>query len=180
MCYVEAPEEFAGAGVCLFLAGGISDCPDWQKTATAALDDLDVTVLNPRRSNFPLHDPNAEATQVGWEYRHLRRAHLAVFWFPESPTSHQPIALYELGARVGESGHVVVGTDPGYVRRTNVVAQLALARPELRVHTTLAGTIEASRAAIRAHDDRGLGPVGGHRRHVHRGRRTWSSARPRS
>ena len=46
-------------------AGGISDCPDWQKTATAALDDLDLTILNPRRSNFPLHDPNAEAAQVG-------------------------------------------------------------------------------------------------------------------
>ncbi|MFC8661919.1 nucleoside 2-deoxyribosyltransferase domain-containing protein [Streptomyces sp. NPDC057199] len=131
-------------------AGGISDCPDWQKTATAALDDLDITVLNPRRSNFPLHDPNAEAAQVRWEYRHLRRTHLVMFWFPESPTSHQPIALYELGALVGEGGALVVGADPGYVRRTNVVTQLALARPEIEVHTALADTIEASRAAIRA------------------------------
>ncbi|WP_216586412.1 nucleoside 2-deoxyribosyltransferase domain-containing protein [Streptomyces brasiliscabiei] len=150
MRYVEAPEEFTGSGSCLFLAGGITDCADWQKIATAALDDLDIAVLNPRRSNFPLHDPNAEAEQVRWEYRHLRRAHLVMFWFPQSPTSHQPIALYELGALVGEGGALVVGTDPGYVRRTNVVTQLALARPEIEVHTTLVDTIEASRTAIRA------------------------------
>ncbi|MET8561221.1 nucleoside 2-deoxyribosyltransferase domain-containing protein [Streptomyces flaveolus] len=149
MRYVEAPKEFTGSGFCLFLAGGISDCPDWQKTVTAALDDLDVTVLNPRRSNFPLHDPNAEVAQVGWEYRHLRRANLVMFWFPESSTSHQPIALYELGALVGEGRALVIGTDPDYVRRTNVVTQLALARPEVHVHTTLADTIEATRTAIR-------------------------------
>ncbi|MFK0120110.1 nucleoside 2-deoxyribosyltransferase domain-containing protein [Streptomyces sp. NPDC090994] len=143
-------EEFVGSGFCLFLAGGISKCPDWQKTVTAALDDLDVTVCNPRRSNSPLHDPNAETAQVGWEYRHLRRADLVVFWFPESSTSHQPIALYELGRLVGEGGALVVGTDPGYVRRTNVVAQLSLARPELQIYTTLQDTIEASRTAIRA------------------------------
>ncbi|MEU9189878.1 nucleoside 2-deoxyribosyltransferase domain-containing protein [Streptomyces sp. NPDC048484] len=131
-------------------AGGISECPDWQKTTTAALDDLGITVLNPRRSNFPLHDPNAEAARVGWEYWHLRRAHLVVFWFPQSPTRHQSIVLYELGALIGEGGALVVGTDPGYVRRTNVVTQPALARPEIEVHATLADTIEASRTAIRA------------------------------
>lgn len=150
MIYVEAPEEFTGPGFCLFLAGGISDCPDWQKSATAALDDLNVTVFNPRRNNFPLHDLNAEAEQVGWEYRHLRRVHLVMFWIPESPITHQPIDLYELGMLVGEGGPLVVGTDPGYVRRTNAVTQLALARPELQVHATLPDTLEAIRAAIRA------------------------------
>ncbi|MBT2527434.1 hypothetical protein J7E91_18895 [Streptomyces sp. ISL-99] len=102
-------------------------------------------------SNFPLHDPNAEAAQVAWEYRHLRRADLVMFWFPDSPTNHQPIALYELGTLVGQGrASLVVGTDPGYVRRTNVVTQLSLAYPELRVHTTLAETNEASRTTIRA------------------------------
>ncbi|MBT2674371.1 nucleoside 2-deoxyribosyltransferase domain-containing protein [Streptomyces sp. ISL-14] len=131
-------------------AGGISDCPDWQKVTTAALDDLDVTVFNPRRSTFPLHDPNAEAAQVAWEYRHLRRADLAMFWFPESPNSHQPIALYELGMAAGQDVDLVVGADLGYVRRTNVVAQLSHARPGLHVHSTMADTIEACRTALRA------------------------------
>ncbi|MFI1201677.1 nucleoside 2-deoxyribosyltransferase domain-containing protein [Streptomyces sp. NPDC020883] len=150
MRYVEAPEEFTGPGLCLFLAGGISDCPDWQKTTAAALNDLDVTLFNPRRSTFPLHDPNAEAAQVGWEYQHLHRADLAMFWFPDSSTSHQPIALYELGMAVAEGADLVVGTDTGYVRRTNVVAQLSHARPGLHVHSTLTDTIEACRTAIRA------------------------------
>ncbi|MBL1115310.1 nucleoside 2-deoxyribosyltransferase domain-containing protein [Streptomyces sp. 110] len=135
---------------CLFLAGGITDCPDWQKTATAALEDLDVTVFNPRRSSFPKHDLNAEAAQVGWEYQHLRRADLMMFWFPESPTSHQPIALYELGMAAGQDADLVVGADAGYVRRTNMVAQLSHAREGLHVHSTLADTIEACRTAIRA------------------------------
>lgn len=131
-------------------AGGISDCPDWQKATTTALDDLDVTVFNPRRSDFPLHDPNAEAAQVGWEYRHLCRADILMFWFPDSPNSHQPIALYELGMAAGQNAGLVVGADLGYVRRTNVVAQLSNARPGLHVHSTLSDTIEARRTAIRA------------------------------
>lgn len=152
MRYVEAPEEHDGhGGLCVFLAGGISDCPDWQRAATAALDDLDITVFNPRRNNFPLHDPNAEAAQVAWEYRQLRRADLVMFWFPDSPTNHQPIALYELGTLVGQgSASLIVGTDSGYVRRTNTVTQLSLARPDLHVHTTLEDTIEACRTAVRA------------------------------
>ncbi|MGX1760485.1 nucleoside 2-deoxyribosyltransferase domain-containing protein [Streptomyces lydicus] len=150
MRYVEAPEEFTSPGLCLFLAGGISDCPDWQKTTTAALDDLDVTVFNPRRNHFPVHDPNAEAAQVAWEYRHLRRADLVMFWFPDSPTSHQPIALYELGmAAASQATDLIVGADLGYVRRTNVVAQLEHACPGLHVHATFADTIEACRTAIR-------------------------------
>lgn len=44
----------------------------------------------------------------------------------------------------------VVGTDPGYVRRTNAEVQLSPASPELQVHTTLADTIEACSTAIRA------------------------------
>ncbi|MFD0437243.1 nucleoside 2-deoxyribosyltransferase domain-containing protein [Streptomyces chartreusis] len=131
-------------------AGGISHCPDWQKITTAALDDLDVTVFNPRRATFPLHDPNAEAAQVGWEFRHLRRADLVMFWFPDSPNSHQPIALYELGMAVAEGADLVVGADGGYVRRTNVVAQLSHACPGLHVYSTLADTIKACRTAIRS------------------------------
>ncbi|GAA2312577.1 nucleoside 2-deoxyribosyltransferase domain-containing protein [Streptomyces nigrescens] len=150
MRYVEAPDEFTGfGGVCLFLAGGISDCPDWQRIVTAALEDLDITVFNPRRATFPLHDPTAEAAQVGWEYRHLRRADLLVFWFPDSP-SHQPIALYELGMAAAQDVDLVVGADLGYVRRTNMLAQLDHARPGLHVHSTLAATTEACRSAIQA------------------------------
>ncbi|MEU1313326.1 nucleoside 2-deoxyribosyltransferase domain-containing protein [Streptomyces cinnamoneus] len=148
MRYVEAPENFSGPGLSLFLAGGITACPDWQQTAVEALADLEVTVLNPRRRAFPLHDPDAEAVQVGWEYRHLRRADHVLFWFPSSP-SHQPIALYELGMVAGTPGAcLTVGADRRYVRRANIVAQLSHALPDLRVHCTLPETIAACRSAL--------------------------------
>ncbi|MFD9223401.1 hypothetical protein ACFWDI_26120 [Streptomyces sp. NPDC060064] len=52
-----------------------------------------------------------------------------------------------LGMAVADHGiTLVVGSDPQYVRRANVVAQLGYARPGLRVHSTLAETIEACRA----------------------------------
>ncbi|GGW94811.1 hypothetical protein [Streptomyces noursei] len=73
-----------------------------------------------------------------------------MFWFPDSPTSHQPIALYELGMAAAEGAALVVGANLEYVRRTNVVAQLSHVRPGLHVHSTLADTVEACRAAIRA------------------------------
>lgn len=101
-----------------------------------------------RVSNTALRDTTTAETT--WEYRHLRRADLIMFWFPDSPNSHQPIALYELGMAVAEGADMVVGADAGYVRRTNVVAQLSHARPGLHVHSTLADTIEACRTAIRS------------------------------
>ena len=33
----------------LFLAGGITNCPDWQADALALLSNQDITVANPRR-----------------------------------------------------------------------------------------------------------------------------------
>ncbi|MEU5431117.1 nucleoside 2-deoxyribosyltransferase domain-containing protein [Streptomyces olivoreticuli] len=148
MRYVEAPEEFSGPGPSVFLAGGITRCPDWQQAVVEELADLEVTVFNPRRKSFPLHDPDAEAVQVGWEYRHLRRADHVLFWFPSS-SSHQPIALYELGMAAGDrDACLTVGADPRYVRRTNLVAQLSYARPGLRVHGTLPETITSCRSAL--------------------------------
>lgn len=148
MRYIEAPAVFDGTGTALFLAGGISDCPDWQADVAAALQDLDVAVLNPRRAAFPVRDPHAEAEQVAWEYRHLRAASHVMFWFPASP-SHQPIALYELGMLAADRDTpLAVGADPAYVRRNNLVAQLGHARPALAVRPTLDSTIADVRAIL--------------------------------
>jgi SAM-dependent methyltransferase len=121
----------------VFLAGGISGCPDWQAEACALLAHLPITVLNPRRANFPIDDPSAAASQIRWEYEHLRAADVVVFWFPDSGPVTQPIALFELGAHATAGKPLVVGCDPSYVRRDDVVYQLGLARPELTVHSDL-------------------------------------------
>ncbi len=145
--YVEAPTEYAGGRPAVFLAGGITDCPDWQAIAREYFADLSVAILNPRRANFPIHDPNAAHAQVDWEFRHLRRADVVLFWFPASP-SPQPIALYELGAHAAGGKPIAVGVEPGYLRSTDVVLQLGHVRPAVPVFSSLARTCAEARGLL--------------------------------
>ena len=136
MTYVEAVTEYTPGGTpAVFLAGGISDCDDWQATMVKLLAALDVVVLNPRRKEFPTNDPAAAGEQVRWEHRHLRRADARLFWFPSSTLC--PITLYELGAWSMAPGPLFVGVDPGYARRHDVEIQTKLARPDVRVAHSL-------------------------------------------
>lgn len=132
---IEAPQEYDGPGPSVFLAGGISGTSDWQQHIINRLADVPVTLLNPRRANYPWHDPSAAAAQIEWEFRHLRRATAVLFWFP--PETLCPIALFELGGRVQVREQALfVGTDPAYARKLDVEIQLRLARPEVQVVTS--------------------------------------------
>ncbi|MCK2245408.1 MULTISPECIES: hypothetical protein [unclassified Crossiella] len=70
-----------------------------------------------------------------------------MFWFPANDPriTVQPIALFELGGAPAttQSLHrrLVVGVDPDYLQRADVVEQLALIGPLLPVHTTPAETV---------------------------------------
>ncbi|MFZ3473022.1 nucleoside 2-deoxyribosyltransferase domain-containing protein [Streptomyces sp. 4.24] len=152
MRYVEAPADHRpvpGDAPSVFLAGGITHCPPWQAAAARAL--ADFVVFNPRRADFDVSDPSQTDIQIAWEYAHLRRADVTLFWFPQCDPSLtvQPITLYELGFAAAVPGRrLVVGADPGYPRRGDVVTQLALARPDLPVHATLAATLAAARTLL--------------------------------
>lgn len=135
--YVEAPTEWDGRNG-VFLAGGITGCPDWQAELRGLVNpELPRTLLNPRRADFPIGDPNASETQVEWEWRHLRRATTILFWFPAENAAGCPIALYELGAWSMTDKRIAVGVEPGYVREADVRIQTRLARPEVPVVSTL-------------------------------------------
>src|SRR6266508_3905950 len=159
--YVEAPNLYTGAGPALFLAGGITGCPDWQAQAVHLLRTagVDWVILNPRRPRHPVSpvaNRTVAAEQTAWEYKHLRAAQAILFWFPPS-ASAQPIALYELGACVAGGKPLAVGAAPSYPRRLDVILQLSHARPGLVVRDTLADTVgDMARvcAAPRPHDDR--------------------------
>lgn len=118
----------------VFLAGGITDCPDWQENAKGALLKLGYTVFNPRRASFPIDDPTAAQEQIEWEYDGLKYADVILFWFPEGAI--QPIALFELGrwspAKMGKL--IAVGCDPNYERRQDVEIQMSLVGIEVK-HT---------------------------------------------
>jgi hypothetical protein len=122
----------------VFLAGGITNCPDWQQRVIKELKACDGGVLfNPRREDFNIHDPNAAGEQIKWEYDALMMCDIFTMWFCNAP-SDQPICMYELGRyfcryQLGRIKKVVIGVEPGYKRAMDVLMQLRLADPSVHV-----------------------------------------------
>jgi len=118
----------------LFLAGGITNCPDWQTDAINAIGTLDeelklnLTIYNPRRPNFDINQTNVVEEQIVWEFDHLKNADIICFWFAKG--SINPIVLYELGkwgnSKEGLDKTIIIGCDPEYPRITDVVIQTLL------------------------------------------------------
>lgn len=116
----------------LFMAGGISNCPLWQADLVRLLALEEMTLLNPRRENFPMDDPSAAEEQIGWEHHYLNVADGIAFWFPCETLC--PIALYELGKwTVVHDKPIFIGVHPDYKRRVDVEIQTSLERPSLRI-----------------------------------------------
>lgn len=135
--FVVAPEPYAPVPgrVSIFLAGGITGCPDWQsQIARVPLAREPVDFLNPRRPEFDVRNASATVEQIHWEFEHLRRADAILFWFCADQV--QPIALYELGAWAMTDKPLFVGVNDRYPRKVDVIEQLRHARPGLRVCTS--------------------------------------------
>lgn len=158
--YIEAPDTlFKGepAAPSIFLAGGITGCPDWQARVREMLRFSPVTILNPRRADFDMTNDDLTEQQVSWEYKHLHQADVKMFWFPGEQI--QPIALFELGSAIGESRlmtsgsaappqNLVIGAHPYYPRRKDIQLQLNNA---FGVGSEIADTLEKTvAAAVRA------------------------------
>ena len=128
MHYVEALDEYVFPpsydNKSLFLAGGITGCPDWQAEMVEKLSDTDLTLLNPRRKDFPVDDPNAAKEQITWEWHHLDKAKAISFWFAKETV--QPIVLFELGKWITQMKMLFIGIHPDYPRRQDVEIQTRL------------------------------------------------------
>jgi hypothetical protein len=131
MNYIEAPNEFEGEGYSVFLAGSISDNANWQARLAKQLAGADVTVLNPRRHEFPVGNRAEERRQIEWERRHLARASMVAFWF--APPTLCPIALFELGACCESGMPLVIGIDPKYALKFDVSVHVSLRRRDVPV-----------------------------------------------
>ena len=143
-----AVDDLLQSKIRIFMAGGITGCPDWQDEAVKMLTlqvgwnhlglpgpDKDIMLMNPRRANFPMSDPTAADSQIKWEFDHLRYADVILFWFCAEQI--QPIVLFEYGYWLGQDKPMIVGCDPKYPRRADVLKQTSLARPELKIHSSL-------------------------------------------
>lgn len=132
MKYIEAPEKHYTGEISIFLAGGITNCPDWQKEMVELLKDLDIVIFNPRRENFPIGEKTAAYEQIEWEFEFLDRVDMILFWF--SRGSLNPIVLFEYGKwlmntrtkGLGIYKPIFVGIDPEYERRADVEIQTNL------------------------------------------------------
>ncbi len=149
MIYIESPTRLSrsrhGQGKALFLAGGITDCPDWQQEMRQRLENTDWVLLNPRRAHFPIHDPSATLAQISWEHEHLRKATAILFWFPCETIC--PIVLYELGAWSMTDKPLFVGVHPDYSRIRDVEVQTLLVRPDVNIVYSLEKLAEVVRNA---------------------------------
>lgn len=136
MVYIESPNDGLEMTMpSLFLAGGITGCVPWQLDLIKKIDFLDIAVFNPRRKNFPMHDPSASFKQIKWEYDHLRKASMITFWFCKATLC--PIVLYELGAWSVTRKPLTIGIEPGYKRTQDVEIQTQLVRPDIDICRSL-------------------------------------------
>lgn len=153
---ITAPERnFLANHPFVFMAGGITGCPEWQdemiesfrkmrSPEKESIFNYDMTLLNPRRKNFPMDDPTAAERQIKWEHDMLRLADAILFWFPKETIC--PIVLYELGAWSMTDKPILVGVHPEYQRRQDVEIQTKLARPNVPIMHEL-GVLAAQVAA---------------------------------
>jgi len=150
MKIVTAPEiyEPKGGDIPIFIAGGISGTKPWQ---SVFIDELEkcllegagrggvpmnkIVLLNPRRATFNIEDTSIEEMQIEWEWKMLRVATGVVFWFP--PETVCPVALFELGKEILRKKYVRVGRDKGYTRKTDLLHQLRLERPDMDVYVEI-------------------------------------------
>ena len=133
----EAVTEKTGENIKVFLAGGITNCPEWQNELISKFEKITpknicLDLYNPRRKNFPINNPNASEEQIEWEYNKMKEADIILFWF--SGGSLNPIVLYELGMwGNSRTTPIVIGIDNAYIRNQDVILQTKLARLEVKI-----------------------------------------------
>ena len=112
----------------VFLAGSIEMglAGDWQAEVIAALADLEIVILNPRRTDWDaswqqsIDDPRFRE-QVEWEIAAQESADLIAMFF--APETRAPITLLELGL-FANSGKQIVCCPEGYwFHRMNVLVE---------------------------------------------------------
>lgn len=134
MIEVKAPEykEVDSNLPSIFTAGSIEmgKAMPWQDEIAKSLEDQDVVIYNPRRSDWNSdwkQDPTPGTQfyeQVTWELDHIGKADLIIFYF--DPKTQSPITLLELGYVLGDGAtNLIVCCPDGYFRKGNVVITCA-------------------------------------------------------
>lgn len=129
-----APSAEKPEHISVFLAGGITNCKEWQKIVIEELKDEEVSIFNPRQAHFDVNDKNASWKQILWEYEHLEQMDIFSMYFCNDD-SDQPICMYELGRNIVRMQNrypndwekrIVISVEDGYRRKQDVLIQMQL------------------------------------------------------
>jgi hypothetical protein len=150
---VTAPNETKSEDISVFIAGGISNCYDWQSEYILnfkkmnIFGDKNIIMFNPRRYDFDITNKVMEEEQIRWEFNKLHKADIISFWFPKETVC--PITLYELGYWIDkENVSIIIGCDPMYSRKNDVEIQTALAGYTKKIHTSIDELVDATAKEI--------------------------------
>jgi hypothetical protein len=134
--YLEAPNylpinELRRNGDLVFLGGSITGAANWQIEAKNKLIEH-FNVINPRRADFDISNPNAEREQINWEFNYLNQCDIILFFFSNETLA--PITLLELGAMLERTKFAIwqklyIGIHPEYKRKNDVIIQTELRNP---------------------------------------------------
>lgn len=148
---IKAPVRWLHTGQpVIFLAGSIEmgKAEDWQSQVAAALSDLDVLILNPRRDDWDdtwrqsIYDPRFRE-QVRWELDALEHASHILMYF--APDTFAPITLLEFGL-YAQSGKLTVCCPDRFYRKGNV--EVVCDRYHVPLVTTLDALIDIARCVV--------------------------------
>ena len=119
----------------IFLAGGITNCPDWQQDVINSMKNERCVLINPRRAHWDVNDDTMERKQIEWEHYHLDNSMSILFWFPKETVC--PITLFELGKFLNSGKRLYIGCHPEYSRINDVRIQVSLEIPRQKIYTSL-------------------------------------------
>lgn len=121
---VKSPKTWKRTGVSVFLCGSIdgNTAENWQERLTTELNDLDITVVNPRRDDWNNEwkediSNSQFREQVEWELDSQDDVDVIPVYF--DPKGKAPITLLELGL-YADTGKMIVCCPTGYWKRGNV------------------------------------------------------------
>ena len=131
--------------ILIFLAGGITNCSNWQKslidifsfTLTEKEYLSNILFINPRRKNsISFNNEEEIIKQIKWEFKYLNQCDLFTMFFDDTKLSDQPICFYELGKYLSQfqniyknnyDEHIIISYKKGFKRTLDLKIQVDLA-----------------------------------------------------
>ena len=140
---ITAPSTEKPIYTSIFLAGGITNCKNWQKEVIKELEFENISIFNPRQENFDITDKNASFKQIFWEFERLEQMDIFSIYFCNSE-SDQPICMYELGRNILKMQNrfpndwekrIIISVEDEYKRKKDVIIQTQLCAPKIFIET---------------------------------------------